>query len=173
MNKDELKQNLIYHHQQFVEGVKSLPSREFYLSHSSKWSPAQLVNHLVKSLSPVNIAFSLPGFMLKWLFGSANRPSRSYDTLVEKYLSKLAGGGKAPPRYVPENITKDQSGSLLRIVGSLSKKVDSFTESQLDTFILPHPLLGKITLREMLYFTIYHVQHHQKQILNVRAHESV
>jgi len=26
--------------------------------------------------------------------------------------------------------------------------------------LLPHPLLGKVTVREMLYFTIHHVQHH-------------
>lgn len=25
----------------------------------------------------------------------------------------------------------------------------------------PHPLLGKLTLREMMFFTIYHVQHHE------------
>jgi hypothetical protein len=30
--------------------------------------------------------------------------------------------------------------------------------------ILPHPLLGKITIREMLYFTAYHVQHHENII---------
>jgi hypothetical protein len=31
---------------------------------------------------------------------------------------------------------------------------------------LPHPLLGKLTLREMIYFTIYHVQHHHKLVQN-------
>ncbi len=46
------------------------------------------------------------------------------------------------------------------------KRVDSFSEAQLDALILPHPLLGKLTLREMLYFTIYHVQHHEKQALH-------
>jgi hypothetical protein len=35
----------------------------------------------------------------------------------------------------------------------------------LDLLILPHPLLGKLTLREMLYFTLYHVEHHEKQVL--------
>ena len=44
-------------------------------------------------------------------------------------------------------------------------RADSFSEKQLDTFILPHPLLGKLTLREMLYFTIYHAEHHKKQTL--------
>jgi hypothetical protein len=29
---------------------------------------------------------------------------------------------------------------------------------------LPHPLLGKLTLREMLYFTAYHADHHRHSI---------
>jgi hypothetical protein len=27
--------------------------------------------------------------------------------------------------------------------------------------VLPHPLLGKLTIREMLYFTVYHGEHHR------------
>jgi hypothetical protein len=50
------------------------------------------------------------------------------------------------------------------IVDQLSSKVNHFSEDQLDTLLLPHPLLGKLTLREMLYFTIYHVGHHEKSI---------
>jgi len=49
-------------------------------------------------------------------------------------------------------------------VQALARRIDRFSETQLDQLILPHPLLGKLTLREMLYFTIYHVQHHQKQL---------
>ena len=40
-------------------------------------------------------------------------------------------------------------------------RIDSFSEKDLDNYILPHPLLGKLTIREMLFFTIYHVQHHE------------
>ena len=35
-------------------------------------------------------------------------------------------------------------------------------KKQLDHYLLPHPLLGKITLREMLFFSAYHIQHHTK-----------
>jgi len=47
------------------------------------------------------------------------------------------------------------------LVNSLSHKTIKQSETALDLYILPHPLLGKITLREMLYFTAYHVYHHQ------------
>jgi len=46
----------------------------------------------------------------------------------------------------------------------LFSKLDKFTENELDRYILPHLLLGKLTLREMLFFTIYHIEHHEKLI---------
>ena len=39
-------------------------------------------------------------------------------------------------------------------------KLTDINEYDLDNYQLPHPILGKISLREMLYFTAYHVEHH-------------
>jgi hypothetical protein len=103
---------------------------------------------------------------LKLIFGKANRPSRSYEALVEKYQSKLAAGGKSTPRFLPADVQMEEREKsvhvLTGIVDSLVHQINKFSETQLDTLILPHPLLGKLTLREMLYFTIYHVGHHEK-----------
>jgi len=46
----------------------------------------------------------------------------------------------------------------------LCKQLLDYSEQDLDELILPHPLLGKLTLREMMYFTMYHVLHHHKSI---------
>ena len=167
MNKHELKQNLNFHHSRFTEYLGSLPSERLNLPLESKWSPLQQLDHIIKSISPVTMAFSQPAFLLRIIFGAANRPSRSYEVLIEKYQSKLAAGGKAPPRFVPAPVSSslnELSGRLTKKVNLLSEKIDSFSEEQLDKLILPHPLLGKLTLREMLYFSIYHVQHHHKQV---------
>jgi len=40
------------------------------------------------------------------------------------------------------------------------KKIKNYNEANLDKYIIPHPLLGKLTLREMLFFTIHHNEHH-------------
>ena len=42
-------------------------------------------------------------------------------------------------------------------------------DPQLDQYIAPHPLLGKITLRELGYFTIYHTYHHLETIQKMTA----
>jgi hypothetical protein len=42
----------------------------------------------------------------------------------------------------------------------LTGAIRRWDEAALDRYRLPHPLLGKLTLREMLYFTLYHLGHH-------------
>ncbi len=108
----------------------------------------------------------MPPFLLKLIFGKANRPSRTYDELVEKYQSKLAAGGKSTARFLPADVKFEKREKLINklhdVLDSLIRQVDTFSEEELDKLILPHPLLGKLTFREMLYFTIYHVGHHEK-----------
>jgi hypothetical protein len=47
----------------------------------------------------------------------------------------------------------------------LIQQLQKFQEEQFDEIMLPHPILEKITLREMLYFTIYHAEHHRNLLL--------
>lgn len=169
MNKSEIKQNLLERHSQFMRNLQALSDSDFARSVNGKWTAGQQLDHIIKSVSPVKLAFMLPNFVLGLAFGKANRPSRTYEELVKKYQAKLAQGGKAPSQFIPIIITpadrEDFVKKLFMKVFSLANLTDRFSEKQLDSYILPHPLLGKITLREMLYFTIYHVGHHEKQII--------
>jgi len=40
----------------------------------------------------------------------------------------------------------------------------NWQDENLDEYLLPHPLLGKLTIREMLFFTLYHDQHHVNNV---------
>ena len=40
---------------------------------------------------------------------------------------------------------------------SLQRPSKELEEEQPDQYLAPHPLMGRITLRELCYFTIYHV----------------
>jgi hypothetical protein len=169
MTKQQLQEELQRHHHAFTNYIKGLSPKQLESAPADKWNALQQAEHLIKSVGPVNMALSLPLFILRLLFGKANRKSRSYDELVAKYQSKLQAGGRAPGRFVPggtEKNTEVLEGKLLGLVNSLQHKINTLTEDQLDQFILPHPLLGKLTLREMIYFTIYHVQHHHRLVQN-------
>lgn len=166
MNRSEIINALIKNHAEFIRTLQAMPADQTQRSLNGKWSPAHLLDHLVRSVSPVKLAFSLPSFVLKWKFGTANRPSRTYEALVEKYHAKLNAGGKASGNFIPGGTVdvKAHADKLMSVVHSLCSKIDSYSEDQLDRYILPHPLLGKLTLREMLYFTAYHAEHHHAQI---------
>lgn len=170
MEKQLINQKLKENYSFFVDYINSLTTQELVFAKPEKWTAAQQLQHLITSVKPIRQALSLPKFVLKMLIGKANRTSKSYDELVAKYQLKLQNGGRAPARFVPKNIAanncKKLTEVLLKEVNSLVEKLNSFSEQQLDEYILPHPLLGKLTLREMLYFTMYHVQHHHKLIQN-------
>ena len=169
MKKEELSALLQHNHAQFIKLTEQLTDADFCFAPNGKWSAGQQLDHLVKSVSPVNMAMGLPKFIPKLLFGAANRPSKSYEGLVEKYTLKLKEGGRATGRFVPREVVAAQTEDLVKQLSLLVKKLCIKTERQteegLDTFILPHPLLGKLTFREMLFFTAYHAEHHRQLVL--------
>ena len=166
MKKSEIQARLISNHAAFANFIRGLSDVLVNHSMPGKWTPLQQLSHIEKCVAPVKIAFVVPKFFLRIVFGKANRPSRSYDELVAKYKSKLEAGGKSTTRFLPDS-TCDRimlQNVIERHVKVLIERIDRFSEHELDQFILPHPLLGKLTLREMLYFTIHHVEHHHAQI---------
>ncbi len=166
MQKEELARRLTSEYAAFAETVRRLPATQQQASAAGKWSAAQVADHLHRSLKPLVLAFRLPPFLLRLFFGKANRPSRGYEELVQKYQLKLAAGGRAGRGFVPP-AQVDAGIALTRMTSScaqLAARISAFSEAQLDQLILPHPLLGKLTLREMIYFTAYHACHHRLQI---------
>ncbi len=166
MQKTEIKEQLLQSHRAFIEIVKVIDEESFYRAPEGKWNAGQQLSHLVKSLKAIYTGLVIPKFQLKMLFGKANRTSRSYNELVEKYQSKLDKGYENRKAYMPAEVEfKDRKAlcdKLMSFANRLGKQLEGFDEEQLDTYLLPHPLLGKLTIREMAYFAIYHVQHHQK-----------
>ncbi len=166
MNKNEIAIELRQKHLLFIKYIDSLNENDFVETANQKWSAGQQMDHIYRAIKPLVQALQLPHFVLKLLFGKANRNSKSYDDLVKKYLLKLESGGRAPARFIPRKIAITQKKNLVKrlkhVVEKLIVQVNKLTDHELDNLIMPHPLLGKITLREMMFFTIYHVEHHHQ-----------
>jgi hypothetical protein len=149
---------------QLIKWVSEQENDKFCISIDEKWSTAQQLSHLTKSIKPLVMILSKPKFVMKLLFGTSNRETRSYLSVVEKYNSKLNKGGVATSPFRPKTFTVSDKKKLLDNYTAYSEKlersINHFSEGELDKYILPHPLLGKLTLREMMFFTIYHTQHH-------------
>ena len=171
MNKQEIVQHLKVNHQNFIQLIESLSKEDFEKLVDDKWTPGQQSEHIFKSVNPVVLALKLPKFLLKLFFSTNNRKSKTYDELVSKYNQKLAIGGKATKRFIPKNIPFEHKEILIGKIKNTVERLCTLTlkldEKDLDIYVLPHPLLGKLTLREMLFFTIHHVTHHQQSIQNI------
>jgi hypothetical protein len=166
MNKVEIIQQLKERHENFISTIDSLNESDFLFTLPEKWNAGQQLDHIYRSVATLQLAMRIPKPAMKIVIGKANRPSRSYDALVERYIFKLSGGAKATGRFVPSNISFDEKNKLIEkirvVVEKLSNRINEYSEEDLDELILPHPLMGKLTMREMMFFTIYHVQHHQR-----------
>lgn len=169
MNKVEIKARLEESYQTFTKYTHQLSKDEYEYAPEGKWNAGEQTLHLIKSIKPVAMGLGMPKFLIKWKFGKANRPSRTYDELVERYKRGLAdNAGIAPKDYAPSKVKHAQASELdkklLGYIELINNKLAKWSEDELDQYIAPHPLIGKITFREVLYFTIYHAQHHQLQI---------
>lgn len=166
LTKDEILLQLEEAGKLFANECSSVDDDIFFRQPAEKWSIAQNLTHLITSADMTRLAYRLPKFVVRAYSGKPNRASRSYDELVSKYKTKLEKGGKASGRFVAKPVSRDKG--KLKLVSDFSRAMEKLSRSmknnwsdeQLDNYLAPHPLLGKLTLRELGYFTIYHTYHH-------------
>lgn len=135
------------------------------------WSIAEEFDHVLKSAAAMCSAMKNKPLLLKWKFGKPNRPVRTYDEAFNRYKEKLAtvnGKAVAPsPFRSEENKTFSREDMLNHWRLTLSKfeqRINNWSDKNLDKVLLPHPLLGKMMVRELLFFTHFHTLHHLKSL---------
>ena len=167
MNRTALISELKSNHQAFIEYLDALGKDKFEFRKGQKWTAGQEMDHIIKSTLPLSQILNSKA-LLASKFGKIDRNPVSYDELVDLYHKELEKGGKAFGQYLPDEISwgqKDEmTNQLSEIVESIIGALDNYSDKELTEFFLPHPLIGKLTVLEMLYFAIYHVQHHRDNI---------
>lgn len=164
MTKEIIIKELSERHIIFVDYILSLTFKEFMFSFQNKWTAGQQMDHIFRTTFLLPLAFKMPTFITGLLLGRVTRYPMEYDQLVQKYVLKLEKGAKATTLFTPGKIPYSYritlADKLINKVSKINAAIDIIPEKELDQFMLPHPILGKITYREMLYFTMYHVNHH-------------
>ncbi len=170
MNKVEILAKFEESSKALTDYLKYLTKDEFEYAPEGKWNAGEQTIHVLKSQKAINKGLKMPKFILKNRIGKANRPSKGYDQVVFRYQERLSEFASKPgPReFQPAKSSHSDLNRMLegfkKTEETLKKLLKKWSEDQLDEFILPHPLLGKVTVREMLYFSIYHMDHHQNLI---------
>ena len=171
MTRSEIAELIEIRHQALFQFYDQQDDRLWERGPEGKWTAGQQAYHLLQSIKPLNAALNLPKFVLRLRFGKANRAVRDYDTVVKRYHERLEASNGAtfgPSRNMKIPLAKDKAYILdrLRIENKkLQYMTKRWKDKDLDTIILPHPLMGKMPVRELLMWTAYHVEHHTRSLL--------
>jgi DinB superfamily len=163
MTQSELVQALEARHKQVGEYFSSLPEETFLADTVPKWNPAQHLIHLTRANSRIAQGFQARDALPNNDSGQA----KSYEVVRETYLTALA---HAPSELLAKNgaaVQVEANPSQSQILEAyqqagtnLRQGIQAWTEAELDAKAMPHPLLGLLSVREMLEFALYHDLHH-------------
>lgn len=171
MTKDDIVVLLEEKHQTLFNWLRSHDSEKWETGPEGKWTTGQQALHLLQSAKALNTGMSMPKFLLKYKFGKANREVRDLNTVINRYQERLKdmpqGAAFGPSRNmkVPGLNEKDYILNRLQVENKkLQYKINKWKDKDLDNYILPHPLMGKMPVREIVMWTAYHIEHHTKQL---------
>ena len=162
--------------------IHDLTLDDYYSRYDKQWSAADTVQHLVKSVKPVTVTLRWPKLVLAMRYGRIDRPSRRYDQIADRYIKTLAKGDMPPDKHAPvlyeipyteeeaEKFQKQDLKNWRKATNGFQRTVARWYDFQMDRYQLPHPVLDKVTVREMLMFTIFHTKYHTDSIVKrIRA----
>jgi hypothetical protein len=173
MDKLAIADGIEEKYQVLFDWLNQQPAENWETGPEGKWTTSQHILHLVNSLQLLNNALSYPRFFLKYKFGLSNRPSRSYEEVVEKYQEKLEENKDKTIAFnenLKSPLLKDRPRLLTRLQiqhKKLQYKTRKISDVNLDTLVIPHPLMGKMTVRELIMWAAYHTEHHTKILKNL------
>jgi hypothetical protein len=140
----------------------ALSESEFFAHEAERWSPAQHVAHLTVVCRNVT-----RGLQSKDRLPDVDHSSRDYETIRQTYLNALA---QAPASIIgnnpfitalPDHATQAQVIRDYALASdALLSALTHWNDSELDSKGMKHPLIGTLSVREMLHFVRYHERHH-------------
>ena len=166
MKKQEVIQLLDQSQQAMMQWIEAQPEDTFVVQKvPGKWSTGEHLEHLRKTTRAVNKGMKIPRLLLRYKIGINNRKERDYQGTKEKYRSKLKEtGAKSPAQYTAENLTTADRERIIKWfkeeMSTLKQQVGKYSEARLSKYLLPHPLVGKMTFREFAIWTAVHTDHH-------------
>jgi len=163
-DKGQIIEQLNNQSKELTDWFEAQSSERLEFGPDEAWKAGQHLLHLIKSTKPLTKGLAFPRLVLRFKFGRVKQPSRDYEGKIAFYQDGLKKGGRATGGYVPRETKAVEKDKMIdRFKGEIDgliKAIECWNDSKLDKAQLPHPLLGNLTVREMLYFTIYHMEHH-------------
>lgn len=170
MDKDAIADLLEDKNQKLLHFLEQQDPEKWQTGPNGQWTSGQQALQLLQCIKAVNAPLSMPKFLLRLKFGKANSAIRSYDQVVTLYNELLIEKHGDPFKALKQTKVpplKDKTYILNRLQVESKKlqyKTRKLSDHNMDTLILPHPLLGKMPIREIIMWTTHHIEHHTKTL---------
>ncbi|WP_418637017.1 DinB family protein [Winogradskyella sp.] len=175
MDKEAIADLIEAKYSELITWLENQPNDSWTQGPEGKWTTGQHALHLLQSIIPLNNALSMPKYLLRFKYGKANRPVRPYAAIVKRYqerLSEAKGKTNKSSKNLKTPTLADKQYLLNRIQTEEKKlqyKTRRISNKNLDTVVLPHPLMGKMPVREIIMWTAHHVEHHTNTLKQIIA----
>jgi nitrate/nitrite-specific signal transduction histidine kinase len=171
-NKSEIVAALDQQNLEFQSFLESIPSEKFFGGSSESWSVGHHVQHITSAVSRVTQGLANPGLLPK---REPATVSRDFVTLKQTYLDTLQNTPVETLRQLGSRVTLKEHDNLevyktqmissfAAAINNFNTALEGFDEENLENLGMPHPLLGIISSREMVFFIVFHNTHHQTGI---------
>jgi hypothetical protein len=175
-SKSEILESMNSHAEQFTVFLSSLSPEQFFAGSPEKWGAALQIQHLSQTLGMIAKALTVPDRLPP----APATPARRIEEIKATYKEALGGGVTLSGNMLPALEPRADITYQLEVIGAFKATVaafvgnlESWSEEQLDTLGMKHPLMGLLPTREMMIFAIYHNTHHEAGIKKfLEAHQS-
>jgi hypothetical protein len=133
---------------------------------SDHWGPGHHLVHLTQTSAAVT-----RGLRSSELPAHAHRRSRSYAEVRDAAAASLAATSKErhlergrAVSVAPGTRRDELVGAFVSASEQLRAAAGAWDDAALDHRAMRHPLAGEMTVREMLFFCVFHERHHLRQV---------
>ena len=170
LNKSQIIEQFTIANKEIYEFYSSISEEQFFSKPESGWSPLENIKHLNSAITVVALFTRKELSFLLFLFGRGNSQC-TIPEIIKDYNDRLnsgSGAGVFTPFFANNKIEigkkESEINSLQSSIQTLIEGIHHWTEEELDRTNIPHPIMGIITVREMLYFNYYHLYHHSAKV---------
>ena len=161
----------------FLEGI---PSEQFFDGSSEHWSVGYHVQHITSAVNRVAGGLMNPAALPK---REPAIPSRDFATMREFYSETLKNTPSETLRQLGSRVTLEKHTDLeaykTQLISSFTSAIENFNtalehfeESNLEQLGMPHPVMGLLSSREMVFFIVFHNTHHQNGIVKLLQNQT-
>lgn len=171
-NKSELIAALRTQKLEIPALLSSIPSQQFFDGSSEHWSVGYHVQHITSAVNRVAQGLLSAGVLPKREPATA---SRDFATMCETYLEALKNTPSETLRQLGSRVMLEEHQDLNayknQLISSFANAIENFNvalegfdEANFEHLGMPHPVMGLLSSREMVFFIVYHNTHHQNGI---------